>query len=402
MEIRKITPEERIHYSAICSQVFLDIPRRDIRAELQNPPESKLENNKKSPAWAVFENGKMLSGMTVHDYTWRMHGHETRMGGIGAVVTLPEARGKGLVRHLFKPVFDEMLASEQVYSFLFPFHYGYYRHFGYEICLTNRMAEVAISEFARFPYPKNIQPHEPTDSHVPFAEIYATFAKNRNFSVVRSADNWKQMLDRDPFQRHQFTYLNRDELGNPDAYILYKTDFVAGGSTMDINELCYTSPAGLFAIFGFIGKMSAEYSKIRWRVPTDLNMQALLPNPYNVKWENKSSGMNRIVNVLTALNQQPAPQQNGTAVLYIHDDFRPDNSGAYRLSWENGALQTTRTNNDELTSDMAMHVTTLAQLTSGYIKPSEARYRADVTVRGDISLLDALFPKKDIYLYEGF
>lgn len=398
MEIRKITPEERIYYTAINEQVFLDGQRWDVRAALKAPP----ENKGKSPVWAAFEKGKMLSAMVVHGYQWRMNGCEASMGGIGGVVTVPEARGRGLVRRLFAPAFDEMHESGQVYSFLYPFHFGYYRKFGYELCLPYHNAHVPLDQFEGFPYPQNLQPHEPADPHEPFAQIYEAFAQARNLSMVRSAENWQALLKRDPYLKRQFTYLNRAADNSPNAYLLYDADLKPEGNEINIRELCWATRDGLYNLLGFLGKMSAEYRSCRWRVPSDVNLQAILPNPYAVKWENKAVGMNRIVNVPAALAQIAPPQGQGAVTLEIQDAFRPDNNGSYRITWEGGHLTAVHNTCSTESADMAMQVTTLAQLVTGHITPREAQYRQDVTLAGDAEKLCALFPKRDLYLFERF
>ncbi|MCL2189960.1 MAG: GNAT family N-acetyltransferase [Defluviitaleaceae bacterium] len=404
MEIRKITQNERIYYSKINLEVFFDGDRWDLRQALANPPEKKeeTEQRKENPVWAAFENGKMLSAMMIHDYTWCVNNHAVRMGGIGGVVTVPEARGQGLVRRIFRPAFDEMYEVGQVYSFLYPFHYDYYRKFGYEIGYTYRTATVPVEQFTRFSYPKNIQPHEPNHPHEPYAAIYNTFADGRNLCTVRNEEAWKRMLKRDPYKKMQFTFLNYDANGTPNAYVLYNTEIKGheGGNVINIRELCWTTPEGLFNIFGLFGKLGSEYTTVRWEVPIGVNLQALLPDPYSVHWRNHSGGMNRIVDVPAALSMQSAPAGSGYTTLAITDNFRPDNSGIYRLEWEDNNL--TAKKSSDTTAEMEMNVTTLAQLVTGYINPKEARYRTDVAINGDIEKLNLVFPKKELYLYERF
>jgi len=405
MEIRRITPEERIQYDAICQICFLDIRRRDIREELRNPPEEQKPDygsRKGAPVFAAFENGKMLSALTINPYVIRMNGHEVKMGGIGAVVTLPEARGQGLIKKINKPVFEAMREEGQVYSFLYPFSFAYYRMFGYEHCYARKNAVIPIDEFKKFPYPERFIPHGPDDSHEPFARIYREFTRDKNLAVVRDESNWKWMLDRDPYMKRQFTYLNHDKNGTPNAYLLYEADVKGhdGENALKIRELCWTSPEGLHAVFGFFGKMGSEYGVVKWNVPYGLNIQAILPDAYSVDWTVNAAGMNRIVDVPAVLAMQPAPAGSGRAHIKVNDDFWPDNSGTYRLEWESGNLSAKRENVTD--PDMETNVTTLAQLTTGYINAAEARYRSDTVIRGDINTLNVLFPKKDLYLLEGF
>ncbi|MCL2365047.1 MAG: GNAT family N-acetyltransferase [Defluviitaleaceae bacterium] len=403
MEIRKITQEERIHYDAINYECFVGMKGRDIREQMRNPSESKDEGWERAPVWAAFEGGKMLSAMTVHNYTIRMNGHNVQMGGIGGVVTKPESRGKGYVRRIMRPVFDEMRELGQVYSFLYPFSYAYYRMFGYEMAFPRHTTTIPVREFAKFPYPERFVPYEPNDPIEPYAQIYAEFIKNRNLAVVRDERTWKRMLQRDPYLKRDFTFLNYAPDGKPNAYVLYKA--VNKGSahnTLSVRELCWTDPAGLHAVFGFFGKLSAEYRDVEWNVPDGISMQALMPDCYAISVATHAVGMNRIVDVPAVLAMQPAPAGSAVLSIGVTDAFCPENTGLYRIEWQGGKLNVTRHAESFTNADMETNVTTLAQLTTGYITAAEAQYRVDTVIRDKKQELALLFPKKDLYLLEGF
>jgi len=405
MEIRKITQEERIHFDAINYECFVGMRGTDIRAQLNNPPETPTEDDdddSHSPVWAAFENGKMMSGMVVNNYTIRMNGHNVQMGGIGGVVTKPEARGKGYVRRIMRPVFDEMREMGQVYSALYPFSFPYYRNFGYEMCYPRQYVTVNMDQLSKFPYPNNITPHEPNDAIEPYMQIYNAFIANRNMAVVRDEAAWKRMLKRDPYLKREFTFLNRDANGTPNAYVLYGVNKSNDTNYLNIRELCWTEPAGLHAMLGFFGKLSAEFRGIQWNVPDGLNLQAILPDPYSVTWENKAIVMNRIVDVPAVLAMQPAPIGNGVLTIGVTDAFIPENTGLYRIEWERGRLSVSKNAESFATADMETNVTALAQLTTGYISAAEVRYRNDTVVRDKVVELALLFPKKDLYMLEGF
>jgi predicted acetyltransferase len=404
MEIRLIKPDEQIQYAALCQICFLDIGRRDIREQRRNPPEERPDHGGRtgSPVWAAFEDGEMVSAMTVNPYVMRMNGHEVKMGGIGAVATRPESRGKGYIKKINYPMFEAMIAEGQIYSFLYPFSFEYYRNFGYEHCFHRRTATIPISQFAKFPYPERFVAHEPEDSNEPFARIYEEFARDRNLSIVRSEHSWKWMLNRDPYMKLQFTYLNYDANGVPNAYLLHDREKVDGSNVIRVRELAWTTPEGLHAVFGFFGKMGSGYKSVRWIVPCDVNVQAILPDPYSVEWSTRAAGMNRVMDVPAVLALQPAPKGNGRVSIGITDHFWTSNTGLYHLEWENGNLTVKKTDESFTHADMETNVTTLAQLTTGYINAAESVYRKDTVIRSAKNELADLFPKKKLYLLEGF
>jgi predicted acetyltransferase len=405
MEIRKIKPSERIHYRALSSLCFLDGRRWDVREALRNPPEEEQPDHggrTGSPTWGAFDDGKLNSATVVNDYTIRMNGHDVKMGGIGGVATRPEYRGKGYTREIMRAICNEMREVGQIYSFLYPFSYEFYRKFGYELCFNRRMATIPIDQFAKFPYPAKFVAHEPEDDTAPFARLYDNFIADRNLAVVRGEGSWKWTLNRDPYLRMQFTYLNYGSDGVPNAYLLYNTEKRDGSSYIQIRELCWSTPEGLFNVFGFFGRMGAEYKGVRWNIPDGLNIQAILPDGYAVEWGNRATGMNRVVDVPAVLNLHPAPAGKGKVTIGITDDFMPVNTGLYTLEWEDGKLTAKQSAESFTNADAEMNVTTLAQLVTGYIDPVEAQYRRDAVMGGKFEEMVALFPKKRLYLIEGF
>jgi len=415
MEIRKLaTAAERLHYAAICAVCFLDGRRRDLRTEIKDAEKAAAEAADTdealpydgaisgSPTWGVFINGKMQSATVVNDYTIRMNGADVKMGGIGGVVTLPEARGQGLIRRLMRPIMDDMRESGQIYSFLYPFSYDYYRKFGYELCYDRRTAKIPMEQFAKFPYPAKFIAHEPGDDWTPYSKIYDAFIKDRNLAVVRKEASWKWLLNRDPYKDLKFTYLNYGADGEPNAYLLYDRTKIDGANYISVRELAWTSVEGLHSIFGFFGRMAAEYRGVQWNIPDGVNIQAILPNPYAIDWKINAIGMNRIVDVEAVLALHPAPTGTGRLAIGVTDAFYPDNTGLYRLEWESNNLSVTKKAETFITADVETNVTTLAQLTTGYIDAFAAQYRQDTVIRSGLAEMAALFPRKDLYLLEGF
>jgi len=400
LEIRVLKPEEHLEYSAICQNVFFDNEPRDIRKMRENP----LEHAQKDDCVriGVFgDKGRLESAMSIIPYTMRMNNHESKMAGIGGVVTLPEARSRGHVKKIMEASFPIMREAGQDYSFLFPFSYAYYRHFGYEICLSLNRVKLPVSLFRDYPYPLFFEPYEPGDSATPIAEVYADFAGKRNLSIIRGDKDWERILKRDPYQNREFTYVHYTSDGQADAYILYDAvrDRERGNRIM-IKECCWKTPRALHGIFGFIGKLGAEFQHVCWDVPSDINIHALFRECYEMEWTVASSGMNRIVNVGVAMSNLRAPTGSGSVVIKVNDAFLPDNSGVYAIQWEGGRL--TSVKGQESAADLETSVETLTQLATGFITPAEAVNKKDTVVHSRFNLLSALFPKQPIYMYERF
>jgi len=400
MTVRLLKPEEKVQYTSINSIVFHDIDRADIREQLKNPQEHKYENND-AARWGFFDDkDKLQSALTVIPFTIRMNGHEVKMGGIGAVVTRPEFRGEGCIRKIYEKAYPAMVEEGQVFSLLYPFSYQYYRKFGYEMCLPYNKISAPVSSLSKFPYPKNITAHEPGDDIAPYVQIYEAFTKDRNLAVVRSEKKWKQLLKRDPYQSLEFTYLFRNDDGEPVAYILYGSDPSDDGSGLEIKECCWVCPSALQMVFGFIGKLSAEFSNVNWNAPCDVNIHALVPDSYDANWKVNAVGMNRLVDVAPGLATLRAPKGSGRVVVDVVDDYWANNSGSYAIEWDGGELRAAKCSSSS--ADMAVSVQTLAQLVTGYLTPEEAAYKTCTTIHGAYAELAEIFPKRKLFITERF
>jgi len=401
MEIRKVSPIERIQFNGISSTVFLDTRRQDIRAQLQNPEEHIGDHEYDDNCWGAFdEKGTLHSGFIINAYDMRMNGHNVKMGGIGAVITKPESRGQGLVRKVFDHTFPIMIERGQVFSFLYPFSYEYYRNFGYDICYSYNKINIPMECIEGYKYPRNIAPHEPGDDIQPFIDMYEEFTRDRNLAIVRSRDTWEYMLNRDPYKDLKFTYLNRDENGVPNAYVLYGQQKSGEyGNRLVIRELVWRTPQGLRDIFGFFSRLN-EFGVVEWNAPCDFHVHTMFPEAYDLRWSVNGCGMNRIVDVKAGLETLRAPEGSGKVVVDVTDGYWKDNTAKYQIEWDAGNLTVKKGVASE--PDMAVSVQTLAQLVTGYLTPTEVALKKDTAVYGDILKLEKLFPKQRLYILERF
>ena len=400
MEIRKIKPEEAVTSSLVSTIVFLGQESEDYRLRLQEP---LAHSEGYERIWGAFDdNGKMCSSMHVHDFTIRYDGHDVGMGGVGGVATLPECRKGGYIRKIFESCLPEMLESGKVFSFLYPFSFKFYRKFGYEICYTPNKVRVPVSFFQSYPYPDNIELFIPGGHTRDFAEVYETFSRGLNLACARDEAAWERMLEKDPFITRHYAYLHKDENGNPDAYLMFKTDEGHGddGNSINVKELAWATPGALHAMFGFIGGLSPQFESFRWNAPRNVNLFSLFPESYEINAQLPANGMNRVVNVQKAFELMKAPKINGSAVIGVNDAFLPQNTGVYALEWENGVMR--RVKRADKPADLEIDVETLAQLTTGWLNMDEARYKRGVAVHGNDSVLNDLFVHKNLYIMEHF
>lgn len=399
MEIRKIKPEEKVWQSLMCTLVFLIKEQEEYKEWLKNPLE---HSDGYEQVWGGYDAaGKLCSSMVVHDYQVRFDGHTVGMGGVGGVATLPESRKGGYVRHIFEKCLPDMREKGMVFSFLYPFSFAFYRKFGYELCYTPNRVSVPMSFFKHYPFPNHITMYQPGEDTSGFAAVYEAFTRDKNLSLVRGEGAWKHLLSKDPYVTRHYTYLHRDEDGQADSYLMFQAEDSHGdeGNVLRVRELAWASPAGLHAMFGFLGGLSPQFDKLQWNAPRGINVFSLFPESYEIHASRPANGMNRIVNITKAMELIKAPSHAGRTVIGVFDKFLPSNTGVYAIEWESGAITVKPTDRP---ADLEADIETMAQLVTGYLTPDEARLKRGVAIHGNENGLRALFPHKDLYIMEHF
>ena len=401
MEIRKLYPHEYVQYEAICQMVFFEMERIDIHEKMKEPEKHGDDN----PIWGAFDSkGRLCSAVMVIPEIMRINGHNTNVGIAGGVVTLQEARGKGAIDRIMERAFAAMRDEEdQIFSFVYPFSYSYYRRLGYETCCPRHRAIIPVDQFKQYPYPTRLERFEKGGDSTPFREVYKDFTRNRNFAIVRDDEAWEEILDRDPYRDLQFTFLHRDEGGKPDAYVLYDTkQNEEEGNTAEIKEFCWKTVQGFHHVLGFFGKLGSEYEKVSWN-SGDLDVHTLFSESWELETEFESAGMARLTDICRPLTLLTQPAGSGSVSIGVTDKFLSGNSGVYEVQWEPGIkLCRARKTAALHTPDLECSQETLVQLITGYSTPREALYRQGTIIRSNRDSLTALFPKRALFMTEHY
>ena len=383
MEIRKLKPEENVHRKLMSSICFARHSGNEDRLAWLEKPEEHTEGYEH--AWGAFdESGNMISSMIAEPAHILINDKPVKVCLIIAVTSLPEARNAGGVRKIFDAIHPYMKKEGMVFSLLHPFSFEYYRKFGYEHNYVKYRADFQISGLSRYPYPTGMRV---CNSWEELAKIYDKFTRGKSMAMIRGEKEWKKLLQGDPHKTKDFVYIHSD------GYIIYRAESRDKHGLMNIKEIAWTSKQGLEAILGFIYGMRSEYSEVSWHLPGGPDIFSLVSEAFDVKINIESLVMTRVLDIPAALELCTAPSGKSSVVISVtyHD--------VYQVSWADSKIKAEKTS---LAPNMEVDITTLAQLTTGYMNPEQALYRPDVTIHSKMEELTALFPKKAQYLMEFF
>ncbi|NLG37719.1 MAG: GNAT family N-acetyltransferase, partial [Clostridiales bacterium] len=225
MIFRKITESERRAASSIQSMAF----HSPLNPERKKPIETCRA--------AFTDQGHMTACLELIDYDVWFDGQTVSMGGIGSVASLPEYRRGGHVRGLFNLVFEEMRDRGDVFSWLFPFSYDYYRKFGYEVGCRARQMTIPLADLLPLAQPGRAEQFLPGGDPEPIITVYNDFACRYNMLADRTGCQWQTRLEINPDEKLVFSYVWYDAQDRPAAYFQYRfNEKSPGPRTMEVTD----------------------------------------------------------------------------------------------------------------------------------------------------------------------
>lgn len=354
-QIRSMENKDLLAYERLCSICYTYPAGRETPSEL---PEEKLRIRR-----GVFdEAGNLLSAMMQIPYQMRFCNQTVSMVGIGGVVTDPTARAQGAIRAIFETDLPTLYREGHVFSALYPFSYRFYGKFGYIWARFGRNMEIARDairpDLHRAEEIIRVLPGE--DDHG-MAAIYAQYAADKDFAVLRDEEMWAQKRKGTPWDNLKYAYVLRIA-GEPAAYWIGSMEKGRGGAKLTLADFAWTSQAGLEAIFAMIRGMN-EVDTVRMQVRSGLEIALLCNEAWDVAAKEDCQGMVRVVNAERALAMLPAPLLPGRVTITVTDEQIPENCATFAVHGDGRALTVSRESNAE--ADIRCDIRGLSALVVG-------------------------------------
>lgn len=396
MEFRSIKPEEKLSASKIQSIGFFG--GNDFSGA-KNEPE-RFQRGFETVRAAFNESGKMCACLQIHPYQVRFDGHTVDMGGIGGVATLPEERRKGYIKGLFKTILPEMYENHQIFSYLYPFSFPYYRKFGYELGTVHCRLSIPFLSLSAFPPDGEIRFYQAGEDHSAIEGIYSQFIQNKNLAIVRNNRLWDGWLNKDAYKENYFTYVWYDLDNVPKSYIIFKIQRKPEGKPdAAVQELIWLDHLSLCGILGHMNHFASQLDRLIWRAPESFGFDLLFPEPYDIKAETLPWGMNRIVNLKKVLELMQYPEEKGEMVLEVHDPLLEHNCGRFHICWEDHSVEVTPTG---ASADLICDIQSMTQLVTGTATPEDLALGNKIRIQDRLPVLNSVFRRKRQYINDYF
>lgn len=364
-EVRPIKKDEYIQSVKAESVAF------DIGLDFEDKDVSDNKDSSYDIRRGVIVDKKVVSCLDMFPLHALLNGKTVGMSGIGGVVTLPEERHKGYVRDLFKDMLKESFERGDAISYLYPFSNVYYRQFGYEMSMTKNRITVPTADFAKYRNRDTVKLYDPSDDYADLEKVYTEFAKGKNCMVVRTKNEWKRIIGKDPYKNRRYVYIHYNEGNTADAYVILSANKSACDDDLVLcaKELAYNGVDALKGIFGFIYNFAGKYKTTELTVPSFVNLRHFIDEPYDMKIENVCFGMLRIVNAAKVFETLDVSEIQAPVVIKINDDFIEANNKTFIIENNGGVASVKETHT---LPDITLDVRTLSQIVSGYLKIDEA------------------------------
>ncbi|NLY88322.1 MAG: GNAT family N-acetyltransferase [Firmicutes bacterium] len=348
----------------------------------------------------VFDGRRLVSSLKINPFEIFFCGRPVKMGGIGAVATLPEYRRRKLVAALFERALTVMRERGDIFSMLGPFSYEFYRKFGWELAFHCREYTVSVDDFAGFggsagrflPLTAADLPRVKT--------IYEEYMAGYNGALKRSDNWWRYLLKKLEKQGFHF-YGYENDRGQLEGYLFFQLS----KGKMLVYEMIYLSHPVKEEFFRFFHLHNAQVETVVWKAPANDPSSLLLPEP-PVNCRLVNGMMARVVDVKSALEHLAFPPDRAASFSLRVDDpwagWNHNRCFQVRIAEGKATVQAEPENGEK--TDLQCPVQSFSQLVLGYIGIKEGVELGRVILRDEknLNILAGLFPAKTTFVNDWF
>ena len=263
--------------------------------------------------------GKLACGMKVHDFVVARGQADLRCGGIGAVATLPEARGKGCGTEFMVEGLRQMREAGHLVSNLYAYREPFYRKVGYETCGWRWQIKAPQGRMANTE--QQLEARQiMSDEMNQLESCYTEFVRRLSGCVLRKPHNWSNRIGKKPRMAYA--------VGDPvEAYAWVKiTDF---WGDVEVGELAWSTLRGYDSIMSVLRNLCVNQNRVVWCEPPN---SVLLARDLDqgVEMCVSEPTMYRAIDVQGALAALK-PEASGEFSIEVADEHLPENRGPWRI-----------------------------------------------------------------------
>ena len=345
-----------------------------------------------SMSFGEYKDDHLASYIMVNKFKSRIFAKKVKMGGVGYVASYPENRGQGDINRLMKEIILELHDQNYAISNLAPFSEIFYRRYGYENAIYEKMYQIQ-PDYLRFFKPVQegkVVRGRWSDSSLKNAVIELYQAKlnqdDQRNTVVR-AEWWWDRLDTYYPGRSICVYFDKNQ--QPQGYMFYRIV----ERNFRVEEMYYQTPQAAKALLSIIASHSSSDLKYYVKMPEESLLGEFFPEQEGITVKILPYMMTRIINVKQVLEALPLVNNKKLTIEVTNDDIIAENNGVWLIdNADEPRVREVETDPDytasltNWTKVLLGHLTLKQAVQLGFVKENHP-VNTDF-VKGDVSFYD--------------
>lgn len=290
------------------------------------------------------------------------------MGGVGYVASYPENRGQGDINRLMNEIILELYKQNYAISNLAPFSESFYRRYGYENAIYEKMYELNPA-YLRFFKPikeGKIVRGKWKDFNLKEAVIKLYQDKLNQNNQRNTVDREEWWWDRlDTYYPGRFICVYFDKNNQPAGYMFYRIrdrDF-------RVEELYYKTPQAAKALLSIIASHSSSDLKYYVKMPESSLLGEFFPEQEGLKVQILPYMMTRIINVEQVLEALHLTNSGKINIEITDDEIVAENNGTWEIDQIN---KETKVRKNEKDPDYSGSLTNWTKVLLGHLTLKQA------------------------------
>ncbi|BBB89698.1 MAG TPA: GNAT family N-acetyltransferase [Methylomusa anaerophila] len=348
--------------------------------------------------YGVFQDGGLVGGMQLYDFTLRFHDTRIPLGGIGSVATDFLHKKKKVAKEIITFFINHYRSKEYVLAALHPFRPDFYKKMGFGYGTKTNLYRVKPESLPHGHTKQNLR--FCTKQDIPLLVSCHNRVSAKTHGMIEQDSVMMERFFRDPGIR----VIGYGQDGQLRGYVAFKFVPEPGKSPMiydmEIIEMIYETPAATQELFSCLHSQSDQVRSIYLHTQ-DESFHYLLADPRNgtenllpcIAHECNKQGlgiMYRVINIkgiFQVLREHDFGHQSCKLRIDVEDNFYPANSGAVILHCNCGRATVSEENDYEVA--MSLNIGEFSSLLMGAVTVKQL-CRHGLAVISDQSYLEII------------
>ncbi len=391
-EIKEVFGEDKIRLAhPISRYAFNDSPPL---VSLEKELAAKKDFLDVLRVFIVFEAGKGVACMFHLHMHQNIRGKIFPMSGIATVASLPEARRKGYIRHLFHHLYQELYQSGFPCSTLYPFRPSFYERMGYSPLhlIKNIVLDIYdLTHYLSLELEGNVERHIFKEGY----QQYAAYLRRHSQLFHGSGQSDNLYPETNSISRGDYWLAFAKIDGKNEGVIMYNID----REEMEMNVIImrYNHPQAEYLLLNYIARHIDQVHKVAITLPEYAFPEHWMRDKPPLKVSYDQGPMGRITHLPLLSGMEVG---EGEVSIALKDDMCPWQAGNYILKANNGHLEIEKS---QQTGEITLSIQGLNAMVYGVLDPAYLAYKG----WGNISetagkKLRNLFPPRKPFLHARF